>query len=249
MGRIDRLSEEERKIKFTRDFTSSDYGSVFVECGKTRVLCTVSVSNKIPDWMKTSGTGWLTAEYGMIPNCSKNRISREKHLSSGRTKEIQRLIGRSLRTTVNFEQLGPLMLNVDCDVIEADGGTRTTSINGAVVALADTFLKMHKRGEIEKSPFKGFIAAISVGTVESEPVCDLEYSEDSNADVDMNIVMNSDGNFIEIQGTSEKGFFDRTTLDIFLKMACIILPSIATISLLVSTTSTTRWACTTPCVR
>ena len=112
------------------------------------------------------------------------------------------------------------MLNVDCDVIEADGGTRTTSINGAVVALADTFLKMHKRGEIEKSPFKGFIAAISVGSVENKPVCDLEYSEDSNADVDMNIVMNSDGNFIEIQGTSEKGLFDRTTLDIFLNLAC-----------------------------
>ena len=220
MGRIDRLPEEERKIKFTRNFTSSDYGSVFVECGKTRVLCTVSVSSKIPDWMKTSATGWLTAEYGMIPNCSKNRISREKHLSSGRTKEIQRLIGRSLRTTIDFEQLGPLMLNVDCDVIEADGGTRTTSINGAVVALADTFLKMHKRGEIEKSPFKGFIAAISVGSVENKPVCDLEYSEDSNADVDMNIVMNSDGNFIEIQGTSEKGLFDRTTLDIFLNLAC-----------------------------
>ncbi len=220
MLRIDRLSTEERKIKFTRDFTSSDYGSVFAECGKTRVLCTVSVSGKIPDWMKTSNTGWLTAEYGMIPNCSKNRISREKHLSSGRTKEIQRLIGRSLRTTVDFEQLGPMMLNVDCDVIEADGGTRTTSINGAVVALADTFLKMHKRGELEKSPFKGFIAAISVGKVEGIPVCDLEYSEDSNAGVDMNIVMNSNGQFIEIQGTSEKDVFDRDTLDIFLNMAC-----------------------------
>lgn len=220
MSRIDRLSTEERKIKFTRDFTSSDYGSVFAECGKTRVLCTVSISSKIPDWMKTSSTGWLTAEYGMIPNCSKNRISREKHLSSGRTKEIQRLIGRSLRTTINFEHLGPLMLNVDCDVIEADGGTRTTSINGAVVAIADTFLKMHKRGEIEKSPFKGFIAAISVGLVEGEAVCDLEYSEDSNADVDMNIVMNSNEQFIEIQGTSEKGLFDRKTLDIFLNMAC-----------------------------
>ncbi len=220
MGRIDRLSNEERKIKFTKDFTSSDYGSVFVECGKTRVLCTVSVSSKIPDWMKTSNTGWLTAEYGMIPNCSKNRISREKHLSSGRTKEIQRLIGRSLRTVVDFEKLGPLMLNVDCDVIEADGGTRTTSINGAVVALADSFLKMHKRGELEKSPFKGFIAAISVGIVEGVPVCDLEYSEDSNADVDMNVVMNSLGQFIEIQGTSEKGLFDRDKLNIFLDVAC-----------------------------
>ena len=205
------------------------------------MLCTVSVSSKIPDWMKTSATGWLTAEYGMIPNCSKNRISREKHLSSGRTKEIQRLIGRSLRTTVDFEQLGPLMLNVDCDVIEADGGTRTTSINGAVVALADTFLKMHKRGEIEKSPFKGFIAAISVGSVENKPVCDLEYSEDSNADVDMNIVMNSDGNFIEIQGTSEKGLFDRTTLDIFLNLACDSINRIIEIQKLLFTKDEIDW--------
>lgn len=202
----------ERSLKATKDFVRTDGGSVLIECGRTRVICTVSIEAHVPSWVKGTGAGWLTAEYGMLPGCSAVRINREKHLNSGRTKEIQRLIGRVLRAVVDFKTLGEKTIIVDCDVIEADGGTRTASVNGAMIALADAVLKMMDRGEISESPLLGFAAAVSVGIVGGEILVDLDYSEDSCADVDMNVAMTSGGKFIEIQGTAEHAPFGEDQL-------------------------------------
>ncbi len=214
-----RNNDEERAIKLTPNFTSSAEGCVLAETQRTRVICSVSIESNVPSWMKGSGKGWLTAEYGMLPKCSKTRISREKHLSSGRTKEIQRLIGRSLRSAVDLDKLGEKTIIIDCDVIEADGGTRTTAINGAMAALALAFVNWHEKGLIKTSPISDFIGAISVGIVKGEVLSDLEYAEDSEAEVDMNIVMNSKSQFIEVQGCAERKPFSKERLDELIELA------------------------------
>lgn len=214
-----RMPGEERETVFTPGFIKRSGGSVLVECGNTRVICCADADNHVPQWMRGSGKGWLTAEYGMLPQCSDARINREKHLSSGRTKEIQRLIGRALRGVIDLSKLGERTFTVDCDVIEADGGTRTASVNGACLALALLFVGMHDRGELEESPMADFIGAVSVGIVDEMPISDLEYSEDSRAEVDMNVVMTSSGRFIEIQGTAERMPFSKDELDSLLGYA------------------------------
>jgi ribonuclease PH len=193
-------------------------GSVLVEMGKTRVLCTVSVEQDVPPWMKGTGKGWVTAEYSMLPGSSRERISR-RSISGGRTKEIQRLIGRSLRAAVDEQAMGEIMARVDCDVLQADGGTRTASITGAWVALADAFDRLVADGVLEHSPIAQHIAAISVGVVAGEVLLDLDYSEDVAADTDCNVVMTGDGRFVEVQGTAEGAAFDRSELDRMLDLA------------------------------
>jgi len=213
---MERLSKrnfnEIRKMKITRNFIQNADGSTLVECGNTKVICTVTISNSLPQWLKGTGKGWLTAEYGMLPASASSRINREKHLSSGRTKEIQRLIGRALRSVIDLEFIGEKTIQIDCDVIQADGGTRTASINGAMISLLDAVLKLKEKGELEKSPIKHLLGAISIGIIGGHVLADLDYSEDSNALVDMNVVMLSNGKFIEIQGTAEKAPFDMEQL-------------------------------------
>jgi len=216
-----RNPDQLRNIKFTRNYTKHAEGSVLVEFGDTKVLCTASVEDRIPRWLKGKGRGWVTAEYGMLPRSTGSRMGREaaRGKQGGRTMEIQRLIARSLRAVVNLEALGERNITVDCDVIQADGGTRTASITGGFVALADAMQWLVDTGKLEKNPIIGQVASVSVGIFEGTPVLDLDYDEDSNAETDMNVVMNDAGAYIEIQGTAEGHAFRRDELDAMLALA------------------------------
>jgi len=210
-----------REVTITRHYTRHAEGSVLVAFGDTRVLCTASIDEKVPPFLRGQGKGWLTAEYGMLPRSTHTRMDREaaKGKQSGRTQEIQRLIGRSLRAAFNLEAFGERTLQLDCDVIQADGGTRTAAITGAMVAAYDAFSTLQQRGAISAIPLKHFVAAISVGVYQGLPVLDLDYVEDSGCDTDMNVVMNDAGHYIELQGTAEGDAFDRTTMNQLLDLA------------------------------
>lgn len=220
-----RAANELREIKIERRYTKHAEGSVLVSYGDTKVICNASVTEGAPRWMKNDpankGKGWITAEYGMLPRATNTRVQREaiKGKLSGRTQEIQRLIGRSLRAAVDLDKLGENTILIDCDVIQADGGTRTASITGGCVALHDALEVMLAKKIIKKDPFKQFIASISVGIFAGEPVLDLDYIEDSNADTDMNVVMTENGGFIEIQGTAEGAPYELAELDKMLELA------------------------------
>ncbi|WP_432460484.1 MULTISPECIES: ribonuclease PH [unclassified Agarivorans] len=209
-----RAVEQMRPITITRNYTAHAEGSVLVEFGDTKVLCTASVDDGVPRFLKGKGQGWITAEYGMLPRSTHSRMGREaaRGKQSGRTQEIQRLIGRSLRAAVDLSALGEYTIVVDCDVIQADGGTRTAAITGACVALQDAIWWMIEQKKLKVSPLKQLIAAVSVGVVGGEVVCDLEYTEDSVAETDMNVVMCEDGNMIEVQGTAEGAPFSHQEL-------------------------------------
>lgn len=201
----DRAANQVRPIKITRNYTAYAEGSVLVEFGNTKVLCNATVEEGVPRWLKGQGKGWVTAEYGMLPRATHSRTRREaaNGKQGGRTMEIQRLIARSLRAVVDLEAMPEVMITVDCDVIQADGGTRTASITGASVAMADAFAHLVAKGKLKKNPMKGHVAAVSVGILGENILCDLEYVEDSAADTDMNVVMTENGKMIEIQGTAE----------------------------------------------
>jgi len=221
MNRVDgRKFDEIRPVKITRNYLIYPEGSVLIEMGKTKVICTVTVEDKVPPFLKGTGKGWITAEYSMIPGSTEVRKFREatKGIIEGRTHEIKRLIGRALRSVVDLDKIGERTLWIDCDVIQADGGTRTASITGSCVALVDALNSMKKKGMIEEIPLRNLVAAISVGIVEDEPVLDLCYQEDSKARVDMNIVMSDKGEFIEIQGTGEEAPFSKDELGILLEL-------------------------------
>lgn len=205
-----RTPEQLRDIKFTRNYTKHAEGSVLVEFGDTKVLCNASIEPRVPPWMRDQGKGWITAEYGMLPRSTGSRMRREatSGKQGGRTQEIQRLIGRSLRAAVDLRLLGENTITVDCDVIQADGGTRTASISGGFVALYDAIQSLVDAGAIKQNPVQWFVASVSVGIFEQKPVLDLDYAEDSNADTDMNIVMTEQEKFIEVQGTAEGHCFD-----------------------------------------
>jgi ribonuclease PH len=210
-----------RAIRITRDYTKHAEGSVLIECGDTKVICTASIEEKVPGFLKGKGQGWMTAEYGMLPRSTHSRMDREaaKGKQSGRTQEIQRLIGRSLRAAFDLEAFGERTLHLDCDVIQADGGTRTASITGAMVAAYDAFSKLKAAGLIESIPVKHFVAAISVGVYQGVPVLDLDYPEDSSCDTDMNVIMTDSGSFVEVQGTAEGEAFDRSVMNRLLDLA------------------------------
>ncbi len=216
-----RQPDELRPITFERDFTAQAAGSVLVSFGQTMVLCTASIEDDVPRWMRGTGKGWVTAEYGMLPGSSAERISREaaKGKQSGRTQEIQRLIGRSLRAVCDMVALGERQVVVDCDVLQADGGTRTASICGGYLALHDAVTREVKRGALAANPLTDEVAAISVGIVGGVPVLDLPYVEDSTAEVDMNVVMTGSGRYVEVQGTAEGLAFTREELDGLLELA------------------------------
>jgi len=220
MTRIDgRKFNELRKIKVTKDFVKHAEGSCLIEFGHTRVICTASVEESVPPFLKGKGTGWVTAEYGMLPRSTDTRMRREKTLTSGRTLEIQRLIGRSLRGVVDVEQLGERTVKIDCDVIQADGGTRTASVTGGFIALALALQKIKKQNLIDRVPLTDYVAAISVGVHKGQPLLDLDYREDSSADMDMNVVMVGAGKFVEVQGTAEKKPFSKKEMDQLLDLA------------------------------
>jgi len=222
MTRIDgRAADELRPVKITRGFTKIPEGSVLIDIGNTRVLCTATVEDKVPPFQKGTGKGWVTAEYAMIPRATQARNPREsvRGRISGRTMEIQRLIGRALRSVVDLEKLGEHTIWLDCDVLQADGGTRTASITGAYVAMVDAVNYMLANGMITENPIKESLAAVSVGKVGGELMLDLAFDEDSVAEVDMNVVMTASGRFVEIQGTAEGEPFDREELDKFLALA------------------------------
>ena len=210
MNRSDnRLNDELRPVKITRNYLMHPDGSVLIEVGNTKVICTAMVEEKVPPFLKGSGKGWVSAEYAMIPSSTKTRKARDinRLKIDGRSQEIQRLIGRSLRSVVDLEIIGERTLWIDCDVIQADGGTRTASITGAFVAMADAFNGLLSKKLIEKMPIKSFVSAVSVGMTNGETILDLCYEEDSSADVDMNIVMTNKGEFVEVQGTGEESTF------------------------------------------
>jgi ribonuclease PH len=208
-------------LSFVRDYTEFAMGSVLVSMGRTRVLCTASVEERVPPWMRGRGKGWVTAEYSMLPGSTSERTDREvaKGRPSGRTQEIQRLIGRSLRAVTDMVVLGERQLIVDCDVLQADGGTRTASISGAYVALHDAVTRLQKKGAIQGNPLTAGVAAVSVGIIDAVPMLDLDYSEDVRAEVDMNVVMTSEGRFVEVQGTAEGMPFSRSELDDLIGLA------------------------------
>jgi ribonuclease PH len=210
-----------RDIRITRNYTKHAEGSVLVEFGDTKVLCTASATFGVPPFLKDSGKGWVTAEYGMLPRSTHSRMQREaaKGKQTGRTQEIQRLIGRSLRAAVDLSALGEYTIVVDCDVIQADGGTRTASITGGCVALYDAIESLKTKQKIITNPFQQFIASVSVGVYQGNPILDLDYIEDSTADTDMNVVMTERGGFIEIQGTAENNTFEQHDLDAMLALA------------------------------
>jgi len=216
-----RAADVLRAVRFTRRYTEHPEGSVLVEFGQTRVLCTASVEEGVPGFLRGKGQGWVTAEYGMLPRATHTRSAREaaRGKQTGRTQEIQRLIGRSLRAVVDLAALGERTVTLDCDVLQADGGTRTASITGAYVALADACESLRARRVLSASPLHGQVAAVSVGIVRGVPVLDLNYSEDSEAETDMNVVMNNAGGFIEVQGTAEGHAFRRHELDALLNLA------------------------------
>ena len=217
--RIGRTSDALRDITLERGAAPNAEGSCLVSFGRTRVLCAVSVEEGVPGWRRGRGEGWLTAEYAMLPRATSTRTSRERGQVGGRTQEIQRLIGRSLRAMLDDFAWGEYTLKVDCDVLLADGGTRTAAITGASVALVDAFEWMVGKGKLKRSPVRRRVAGVSVGVVGGEARLDLEYSEDVVADVDMNVVMSSEGRFVEVQGTGEHGTFDRAELDRLLDLA------------------------------
>lgn len=209
-----RRPDELRAIRITRGFTKHAEGSVLIEFGETRVLCNATVEERVPAWLRGTGKGWVTAEYGMLPRATHTRSDREaaRGRQQGRTQEIQRLIGRSLRAAVDLEALGERRIILDCDVLQADGGTRTAAVTGAYVALADALNTLTQTGGLRRNPLFGQVAAVSVGIYRGEPVLDLDYAEDSEAETDMNVVMNEAGAFIEIQGTAEGHAFRRDEL-------------------------------------
>ena len=216
--RQDRSDGQMRPVTIQRGFTEMTPGSVLIGMGKTRVLCTVSFDEDVPPWMRKTGKGWVTAEYAMLPGSGMERISR-RSVSGGRTKERQRLIGRSLRAAVDMEAMPELPARIDCDVLQADGGTRTASITGAWIALADAFDRRIAEGKLEKSPIVDHIAAISVGLSEGRALLDLDYEEDVSVDVDCNIVMTRSGDIVEVQGTAERQTFTSAGLDAMLDAA------------------------------
>jgi ribonuclease PH len=216
-----RAPDQLRELKFERGYTKHPEGSVLVAFGSTRVLCTASVEESVPSFLRGQNQGWVTAEYGMLPRATHTRSPREaaKGKQTGRTQEIQRLIGRALRAVVDLKALGERTVTLDCDVLQADGGTRTAAITGAYVALADAVDVLLKKRQISASPLHGQVAAVSVGIYRGTPVLDLDYAEDSNAETDMNVVMNSGGAFVEVQGTAEGHAFRRHELDQLLDLA------------------------------
>jgi ribonuclease PH len=216
-----RQPDQLRTVKITRNFTRHAEGSVLIEMGDTRVLCTASVEENVPPFLRGKGQGWVTAEYGMLPRATHTRSAREaaKGKQTGRTQEIQRLIGRSLRAVVDLKKLGERTIQIDCDVIQADGGTRTASITGAYVALQDAVSYLIAKGLLQETPITDSIAAISVGIFEGTPVLDLDYLEDSACDTDMNVVMLGSGHFVEVQGTAEGHAFSREEMDNLLELA------------------------------
>ena len=216
-----RAPDQLREIRITRDYTCHAEGSVLVEFGKTKVICTASVDEVVPGFLRGKGQGWLTAEYGMLPRSTGQRMRREaaQYRQSGRTMEIQRLIGRALRAVVDMALLGERTIVIDCDVIQADGGTRTASITGGYVALTDAIKKLQADGLIDSNPIQAKVASISVGIYAGTPVLDLDYEEDSNAETDMNVIMNDGGQFIEVQGTAEGHPFSGEELNQMLELA------------------------------
>jgi ribonuclease PH len=216
-----RAPDQMRPISFARGYTRHAEGSVLVAFGDTRVLCTASAEERVPAWKKEKGGGWVTAEYGMLPRATHERTRREASAGKqgGRTLEIQRLIGRALRSVVDLDALGNVQITVDCDVLQADGGTRTAAITGGYVALADAVATLLQRGVLKKNPLHGQVAAVSVGICGATPVLDLEYVEDVQAGTDMNVVMNEAGGFVEVQGTAEHNAFRREELDAMLDLA------------------------------
>jgi len=216
-----RPADQLRPVRITRDFTMHAEGSVLIEFGNTRVLCTASVEDKVPPHKRGSGEGWVTAEYGMLPRATHTRGDREaaRGKQSGRTQEIQRLIGRSLRAVFDLKKLGERTITLDCDVLQADGGTRTAAITGAFVAVQDAVTKLQAAGKLSESPILGPVAAISVGIVEATPLLDLEYVEDVACDTDMNVVMTGAGHYVEVQGTAEGVAFTRAEMDELLRLA------------------------------
>ena len=216
-----RAADETRSIQITRQFTRHAEGSVLVEFGDTRVICTASVEERVPPFLKGKGRGWVTAEYGMLPRATHTRSSREasRGRQDGRTMEIQRLIGRALRSVVDLEAMGERTVTLDCDVIQADGGTRTAAITGGFVALADAVRYLLERKKLRKNPLHGQVASVSVGIYQGVPVLDLDYAEDSEAETDMNVVMNDAGAFVELQGTAEGHAFRIEELQAMLELA------------------------------
>ena len=216
-----RAPDQLRPVSFQRHYTRHAEGSVLVSFGDTRVLCTASIEDRIPPWLRGKGEGWVTAEYGMLPRATGTRTAREatRGGQGGRTMEIQRLIGRSLRACVNRQALGERVITLDCDVIQADGGTRTAAITGAYVALVDAVHVLMRRENLKRNPIVGAVAAVSVGIYKGTPVLDLDYAEDVDCDTDMNVVMNDGGGFIEVQGTAEGHAFRRDELDALLGLA------------------------------
>jgi ribonuclease PH len=216
-----RQSDELRQVRITRQYIKHAEGSVLIEVGDTRVLCNATVQDGVPPFLKDTGTGWVTAEYAMLPRATHTRASREsvRGQLKGRTQEIQRLIGRSLRSVTDLSAFGERTILLDCDVIQADGGTRTASITGAYVALTDAFRLLKSRGEIEVIPITDSVAAVSVGVVDEAMLLDLDYEEDSQAQVDMNVVMTGTGEFVEVQGTAEEAPFPRDTMDQMISLA------------------------------
>lgn len=209
-----------RPVKITRNFNKYAEGSVLIEMGDTKVICTASVEEKVPPFLRDKGQGWVTAEYAMLPRATHDRSPREavKGKQGGRTLEIQRLVGRALRAVVDMTQMGERSIWIDCDVIQADGGTRTASITGSFIALADAFEALRKKGLIKQRPLLDYLAAISVGKIDGQTMVDLAYSEDSAAEVDMNVVMTGQGRFVELQGTAERYSFDKKDFDEFLAL-------------------------------
>ena len=216
-----RGADQLRSVRIQRDYTRHAEGSVLIEFGDTRVLCTASVEDKVPGFLRGRAQGWVTAEYGMLPRSTNTRTDREaaRGKQSGRTQEIQRLIGRSLRAVTDMEKLGERTVQIDCDVIQADGGTRTAGITGAFVALHDAISVLMRRGLVAESPLRDFVAAVSVGIVEGAPVLDLDYAEDSACDTDMNVVMTGSGGFVEVQGTAEGAPFSQAQMDALMVLA------------------------------
>jgi ribonuclease PH len=218
--RVDRAAGELRSVRITRGYTEMTPGSVLIEIGRTKVLCTAAFDPEVPRWLRNQGRGWVTAEYAMLPGSGSERIHRG-HIAGGRAKEIQRLIGRSLRAVVDLDAMGEQAMRVDCDVLQADGGTRTAAITGAWIAVHDAFASRAADGGAASSPLRDHVAAVSVGIVGGEPLLDLEYSEDVGADVDANVVMTGSGGIVEIQGTAEGAPFDRVELDAMLDLAAV----------------------------
>ena len=214
-----RSENEMRTVYIKKDILKFADGSCQIECGDTKVICSATIEENVPPFLRGTGKGWVTAEYGMLPASCNERIARERNKISGRTQEIQRLIGRALRSVTDLKLLGERSIMIDADVLQGDGGTRTAAITGCFIALADAVQKLLAAGAIKKNPLKDYVAAISVGIVNGEPVLDLEYTQDSNADVDMNIVMTGGGRLVEVQGTAEKVPFDEKQLMTLIALA------------------------------